>query len=143
MTEFGIVHYPTKERFHGVLWETKPHPENAAIPVPVRRIREDHDVAEACEEWLERIEKGRKVMVSDNPAFDFMWMADLFHRTIGTNPFGFSARRIGDFYAGLTGDFRNATKWKSLRRTVHDHNPVNDAMGNLEAFDRMLRGERA
>lgn len=27
--------------------------------------------------------------------------------------------------------------------TPHDHNPVNDAMGNVEAFRRMLAGERA
>ena len=24
----------------------------------------------------------------------------------------------------------------------HDHNPVHDAMGNLEAFERLLNGER-
>jgi len=29
-----------------------------------------------------------------------------------------------------------------LRITPHDHNPVHDAMGNLEAFDRLLKGER-
>lgn len=25
-------------------------------------------------------------------------------------------------------------KWKSLRKTKHDHNPVNDALGNAEAL---------
>jgi hypothetical protein len=25
-------------------------------------------------------------------------------------------------------------KWKHLRQTPHDHNPVNDAKGNAEAF---------
>ncbi len=60
----------------------------------------------------------------------------------GKNPFGHSARRIGDFYAGLVGDFTDASSWKKLRVTVHDHNPVHDAMGNLEAFERILSGER-
>jgi hypothetical protein len=26
-----------------------------------------------------------------------------------------------------------------FRRTAHDHNPVNDAMGNVEAFEEILR----
>jgi len=29
-----------------------------------------------------------------------------------------------------------------LRTTPHDHNPVHDAMGNLEAFERLLKEER-
>ena len=54
------------------------------------------------------------------------------------NPFGHSGRRIGDFWAGLTGT--GATQgWKRLRKTAHDHNPVNDAMGNAEAFEEILR----
>ena len=32
--------------------------------------------------------------------------------------------------------------WTELRITPHDHNPVHDAMGNLEAFERILNGER-
>jgi hypothetical protein len=37
---------------------------------------------------------------------------------------------------------RSTQGWKRLRVTPHDHNPVNDAMGNPEAFERILRGER-
>ena len=62
--------------------------------------------------------------------------------TISNNPFGYSARRIGDFYAGLIGDFKDASSWKRLRITKHDHHPVHDAMGNLEAFERLLKGDR-
>ncbi len=50
--------------------------------------------------------------------------------------------KIGDFYAGLIGDFMDSSSWKHLRVTKHDHNPVHDAMGNLEAFDRLMKGER-
>lgn len=67
---------------------------------------------------------------------------EYFHLFLGKNPFGHSARRIGDFYAGLVGKFTDASSWKKLRVTAHDHNPVHDAMGNLEAFERILNGER-
>lgn len=39
-------------------------------------------------------------------------------------------------------DFRSTQKWKRLRRTRHDHNPVHDALGNAEALIRILDGER-
>ena len=54
---------------------------------------------------------------------------------MGKNPFGFSGRRIGDLYCGLVGD--TMTKWKHLRKTIHDHNPVNDAKGNAEVILHM------
>jgi len=93
--------------------------------------------------WLREVRgKGGVSMVSDNPAFDWMWVCDGLHRYVGSCILGHSARRIGDFYAGLTGDFRNTQRWKNLRVTPHDHDPVHDAMGNCEAFDRILRGER-
>jgi len=41
------------------------------------------------------------------------------------------------------GDVNRQSDWKKLRITDHDHNPVHDALGNLEAFDRMMNGERA
>jgi hypothetical protein len=60
----------------------------------------------------------------------------------GDNPFGHSGRRIGDYHAGLAGDFRRAQDWKRFRVTPHDHNPVNDAMGNVEAFETIQRLHR-
>ena len=82
------------------------------------------------------------VFVSDNPAYDFQWINYYFWKYCGRNPFGHSGRRISDFYAGLTGDFYNTQRWKRLRRTKHDHHPVNDALGNAEALLRILAGER-
>jgi hypothetical protein len=55
---------------------------------------------------------------------------------------GDEAMRIADFYAGLRGDFYETQDWKRFRITAHDHNPVNDAMGNVEAFERLLAGDR-
>ena len=129
LTEFGAVAYPSKATFHGVFSGQK--------------SMEEKEVFEEFEKWILQVTKGeRPVFVSDNPAFDWQWINDGFWRTIGRNPFGYSARRIGDFYAGLVGDFTNSTSWKKLRITLHDHNPVHDAMGNLEAFERLLKGER-
>jgi hypothetical protein len=78
---------------------------------------------------------GRPIFVSDNPAFDWGYMNYYFHAYLGSNPFGYSARRIGDFYCGLTKDY--FATWKKLRKTKHDHNPVNDAKGNAEALITM------
>lgn len=83
-------------------------------------------------EWIQANSKGRPVMLSDNPAFDWQWVNYYFHKYLNANPFGYSARRIGDLYCGLT---KNAyAQWKHLRKTNHDHNPVNDAKGNAEAL---------
>ena len=122
--EFGAVAYPSRQTFHGV-GATKETFEN-------------------FDNWILSVtEKGfRPLFVSDNPAYDWQFINYYFHLFLGKNPFGHSARRIGDFYAGLAGDFTNASSWKKLRVTPHDHNPVNDAMGNLEAFERLLKGER-
>jgi hypothetical protein len=80
--------------------------------------------------------------VSDNPAYDFQWINFYFWRYLGVNPFGHSGRRIGDFYASLTGDFRSTQSRKRLRRTSHDQHPVHDGLGNAEALIRLLKRER-
>lgn len=86
------------------------------------------------ENWLKANSNGRPVFVSDNPAFDWQWINYYFHEFRGANPFGFSARRIGDLYCGLKRDAGLNTEWKrTLRKTRHTHNPVDDAMGNAEA----------
>ena len=129
LTEFGAVAYPSKATFHGVL--------------AGKKLVEEKEVFEKFEKWVLQVTKGgRPIFVSDNPAFDWQWINDGFCRTLGRNPFGHSARRIGDFYAGLVGDFTDSSSWKKLRITPHNHNPVYDAMGNLEAFERLLNGER-
>lgn len=145
LTEFGAVAY-TKTKpwptFHGVLVKSYPDPNNPAIPVPVYRATDDdrRRVFSAFESFLKPF--GTVKFVSDNPAFDFQWINDGFFRALGYNPFGHSARRIGDYYAGLQGDFYCKQAWKGLRVTKHTHHPVDDAMGNAEAFERLQKGER-
>ena len=50
------------------------------------------------------------------------------------NPFGHSARRIGDLFAGFSRDVTKGSAWKRLRKTKHTHHPVDDARGNVEAL---------
>ena len=122
--EFGAVAYPSRASFHGVGATQKTFTGFA--------------------DWIEQVCKPgmRPLFVSDNPAYDWQFINYYFHLFLGKNPFGHSARRIGDFYAGLIGNFTDAQSWKKLRITTHDHNPVHDALGNLEAFERLLNGER-
>lgn len=123
MGPFGAVHVATKKTFYGE-GPTKQEFDRFA-------------------QWLRVTCLGRPVFWSDNPAYDWQWINFYFWKFHGRNPFGHSARRIGDFYAGLVGDVTASSEWKKLRVTKHDHNPVNDAMGNVEALQRMLDGERA
>ena len=86
------------------------------------------------EAWLCGLNADRVIFWSDNPAFDWQWINHGFAYANIRNPFGFSARRIGDFYAGLKQNFGNTQGWKKRRQTAHDHDPLNDAKGNAEAM---------
>lgn len=145
MTEFGVVEGRTEQSFHGIIIQSSPDPANPAVPLRTGKPTLEHErqIALELSGWLHFFKPPFK-MVSDNPAYDFMWIADLFGRTLGegTNPFGHSARRIGDYYAGLMKDFYARQDWKRLRITKHDHHPVHDALGNVEAFNRLQMGER-
>lgn len=140
LTEYGAVHYATRQAFHGRLFEGHPDPASPAVPIPSQRVAWDHDVAGIFASWIRQVvPEGRPVFVSDNPAYDWQWIAAHFAKAGRPNPFGHSGRRISDFWAGLQGDWRKTQGWKKLRKTPHDHNPVNDAMGNVEAFAAILR----
>ena len=58
-----------------------------------------------------------------------------FHVFYGSNPFGWSSRRIGDLYCGMVKD--TFAQWKHLRVTKHTHHPVDDARGNAEVLLKM------
>lgn len=119
LSEFGAVDYHSRRTFHG-------HDDSFET---FRRF----------EVWVTNTAgRQRAVFVSDNPAYDWQWINFNFDRHGMENPFGHSARRIADFYAGLKRDFRETQAWKNWRKTKHDHNPVHDAQGNVEAFERML-----
>lgn len=86
--------------------------------------------------WLNTFtkEKNSLVFVSDNPCFDWQYINYYFLTTIGTNPFGFSGRRIGDIWSGYVNNINDQSEWRKMVKTTHDHNPTNDAVGHAEAL---------
>jgi DNA polymerase III epsilon subunit-like protein len=115
-------------------------PESLAVSGVTRErhleFGEPAEVMESFDRWVRESSKGRPVFCSDNLAFDWQFTNYYFHEFLGRNPFGWSGRRIGDLYCGMVKD-GHAT-WKHLRRTPHDHDPVNDARGNAEALLAMI-----
>ncbi len=116
------------------------NPEALAISCP---SREEHltygspiTAMSDFNDWILSVNVGtRPVFLSDNLAFDWQWITYYFHKFVGENPFGYTGRRIGDLWCGLQ---KNAyANWKWMRKTHHDHNPLNDAMGNAEALIEM------
>lgn len=86
-------------------------------------------------QWVKETSKGRPTFISDNNGFDWQWINYYFHKYVGSNPFGHSSRRIGDLYCGMKMDASLNQEWKrKFRKTKHNHNPVQDAMGNAEAL---------
>ena len=90
------------------------------------------EVMEKFSEWVLSTTVGKPVFISDNPAYDWSFCNWYLHYYTGKNPFGFSARRIGDLYCGMVKDSK--APWKFLRTTKHTHHPVDDAKGNAEAL---------
>jgi len=113
-------------------------PEALAVSGVTREQHQQYEDAEAVmpqfAAWLQEYSVERPVFVSDNLAFDWQFINYYFHAFLGSNPFGFSGRRIGDLYSGLVKDMWAASAWKKLRKTAHTHNPVDDAKGNAEAL---------
>jgi DNA polymerase III epsilon subunit-like protein len=142
MVSIGIVRVDDAldTTFYG---QTRPivdtwNPEALAVSAFTReqhlQFDDPREVMERLVKWLAEASNGRPVLISDNPAFDFAYANYYLHRFVGSNPFGHSARRIGDFFAGLERDFYAASRWKSKRKTAHTHHPVDDARGNAEAL---------
>ena len=120
MVCFGaVVVEPTLSKtFYG---KTKPIsdlwiPEALAISGISRKEHETFDdpkmVMENFAKWIRDSSNGRPVFISDNPAYDWQFINYYFHYYLGSNPFGFSARRIGDLYCGMVKD--GFAKWKYL-----------------------------
>lgn len=136
MTEFSIIHVRSGEALKVSLYETVPAKDTPAIPVIVGSVEKSHkELVEDVKTFIERFsDEGHPVFWSDNPAFDWQWTNLFFLEHLGENPFGFSARRIGDFYAGLEGNLKKANNWKKYRVTPHTHDSLDDVKGNREAL---------
>ena len=95
---------------------------------------EPQKVMKEFAEWIKEVSPGTKpIFISDNNGYDFGWINMYFHEFHnGINPFGWSSRRIGDLYCGAERNLKYS--WKQHRKTIHDHNPISDSLGNVEAL---------
>lgn len=87
--------------------------------------------------WLTVHVKDRPMFISDNNGFDFMFVCWYFHHFLGDNPFGHSSTNLGSLYKGLVANTHK--NFKHLRQTKHTHNPVDDALGNAQAFLQLAK----
>jgi hypothetical protein len=146
MVSFGavLVDDALDKTFYG---KTRPisaewDPKALAISGHSREEHEGFDdpavVMESFANWVNSVNRnGRPIFTSDNVAYDWQWINYYLHQYLDKNVFGYSGRRIGDIICGLERDLR--FDWKKFRKTKHDHNPANDAIGNAEALMYFVR----
>ena len=140
MVSFGavIVEPDLKRTFYGQLKPISERwiPQALAVSGHSREetltFEEPAVVMQRFADWLKREVKGRSHFIADNNGFDWSFINWYFHHFLGDNPFGYSSTNLGSLYKGVVRDiFQN---FKHLRKTAHDHHPVNDAKGNAEAL---------
>lgn len=100
---------------------------------------EPSDAMAALEAWLANVAGDRRpVFVGFNAPFDWMFVADYFHRCLGRNPFGIAALDLKSYYMARD---RIAAWAETSRRhvaqrypvpTPHTHNALDDARGQAE-----------
>jgi len=100
------------------------------------RFEPPFNVMKDLADWLADLGIGKPIFIADNNGFDWSFVNWYFHHFLKRNPFGFSSQNLNSLYKGLTRDA--FASFKHLRRTKHDHDPLNDAMGNAEALVHMV-----
>lgn len=95
---------------------------------------------ESFDRWLTEVAQGDRLrFVSDNAAFDPMFVFWYLHHFVGTCQFGFGALSLTSLYAGITGEMKRANEYKKKYRTVgHSHNALDDSRGNAGALRTMI-----
>lgn len=152
MIELGAcVIEDTSQMFHFNIAPISDQWDTAALAVSGRTREETKQFADAHEamrifvHWLNDVSNQgeyRLVFVSDNPIFDgmFVWYyLDTFYCSVYNepNPFGHSGISITSLYKGLKKDMR--ASFKHLRTTKHTHNALDDALGNAEAYNAIMK----
>lgn len=143
MIEFGaVVCNDTSKTFHGKLQPISENYVQEALNVTgytreqTLAFNDPEHVMKKFNEWLISL-NAKPMFISDNNGFDWQFINYYFWKYLNGNPFGFSSTNLGSLYKGVVKDmFKN---FKHLRETKHDHNPVNDAIGNVEAFNKVLK----
>ncbi len=100
--------------------------------------------------WVEEVAPPgqRPVFVAFNAPFDWMFVADYFHRCGVPNPFGHAALDIKALYMGVTGEPWERTSFHAVagRFGLHPHLPhhaLEDALVQAEIFRRLTAGPAA
>lgn len=103
------------------------------------RFEDPETVMKEFSKWLVSNAKPNERIrfFADNNGFDWGFVNWYMHHFTGGNPFGFSSERINNLWHGMQKDMTKS--FKHLRETNHDHNPVNDAIGNAEALLKMQK----
>jgi DNA polymerase III epsilon subunit-like protein len=97
------------------------------------------------ESWIESLGTGqRPILVGFNVPFDWMFVADYFHRHLGRNPFGHSPIDIKGVYMGLHGVTWEESSMEYVRQRYTGegeltHNALEDAQLQADIFEAMLR----
>ena len=95
--------------------------------------------------WVEEVVPAdhRAIFTAFNAAFDWMFVADYFHRHLGRNPFGYSALDIKAFAMGSANTTWAQTSMDYLAarhlagRTLQ-HHALSDAQDQAELFRHLL-----
>jgi DNA polymerase III epsilon subunit-like protein len=98
------------------------------------------------DEWVRAVTPvGRRPMfVAFNAAFDWMFVADYFHRFLGHNPFGHKALDIKALYMGAVAarwdetSFRHLATHYRVEQQVLSHNALEDAVAQAGLFRRVV-----
>ncbi|MGA9533424.1 MAG: 3'-5' exonuclease [Anaerolineales bacterium] len=83
------------------------------------------------------------IFVAFNAPFDWAYVNDAFHRTIGHNPFGHAALDIKAYFMGLTGRVWSETSFKRvadlyMQEPSLAHHALQDAVDQARIFRHML-----
>ena len=110
-----------------------------------RRGRPPVEAMRRFAEWVAEVTpaEGRPVFVALNAVFDWMFVADYFHRYLGKNPFGHKALDIKAYFMGLRGieweqtGFEEMSKYYQIEQRLN-HNALEDAIMQAALFRKML-----
>jgi len=96
-------------------------------------------------DWVARVTPAdsQPVFVAFNAPFDWMFIADYFHRFLGQNPFGHKALDMKAFFMGMQGIQWEQTGFDDISRHYQikeslKHNALEDALAQANLFRRML-----
>ena len=70
----------------------------------VMLFEDPKEVMKDFADWIQDNTAGRPIFISDNNGFDWQFINYYFHAFYGSNPFGFSSRRLSDLYCGMRKD---------------------------------------